>query len=622
MIRAFKYFCLIAGLIFATQTFASGSPTVTEDPKTDTGGVGGGTCDYEALKESLNCTEGGGTKTCSYQGAGYSKTYGYARGKYQFIADTWNRMVKGCPGAAQCPHATMATEACCPAQECAMNNLIASNQNYLSTSKCSGRQCGEAQACERLLGTTVRTMNPGKRWGCGKVTPASCTVTASGLLAAMHLGGNDVCSGILANGHGDHDGGGKAGTYEVDYVCLHGGIAVSGDCTPTSGPGDPNQATPVGTQQQIEIREGQGEEVVVGSDNGLIENWVSGLMLMAEQLTANMIQQMQALGILLDAKHQLETQRIFQEKMAEAHKDYQPSEQMCTYGTFSRALATTERSANLTRSTVSTQLMQREISAGDSMAKATISDSLSRIANFRQYFCEPTDNSNGLSLLCPTPPPLEMRNRDINYTMTMDQPLTLDVNLADERTTNDERAIFALVDNLFVHNPAPNVASGALNEPKFQYHYMNLRSIVAMRGIARNSIANVIALKTATPSETAGEGEDSNGPYIRALFREFGIEDEEIRTLIGDNPSYYAQMEMLTKKIYQNPMFYTNLYDKPANVKRIRAAMTAIKLMQDRDIAAALQRREMLLSMMLELRLREQANDVYSATEQTLFGEQ
>jgi hypothetical protein len=210
-----------------------------------------------------------------------------------------------------------------------------------------------------------------------------------------------------------------------------------------------------------------------------------------------------------------------------------------------------------------------------------------------------------------------MRNRDINYTLTVDAPLSLDVNLTDTVVTDDERAIFALVDNLFAHNVIPNLPAAAMNQPKYQYHYMNVRSLIAMRGVVRSTIANVIALKTASP-----QAQTSNAPYLGALFREFGINDTEIGLLLGERPSYYAQMELLTKKIYQNPTFYTGLYDKPANVKRIRAAMTAIKLMQDRDIAASLQRREMLLSIMLELRLRKQAESVYTATEKALFDEQ
>jgi hypothetical protein len=366
--------------------------------------------------------------------------------------------------------------------------------------------------------------------------------------------------------------------------------------------------------QQLQSYENFGEPVIVGSANGLLDNWVAGLMLMAEQFTANMIQQMEMLGELFDAKDQLETQRLFQQKVAEAHKDYQPSEQMCTFGTFARDLVATERAANLARNAVATELMQREIGSADSKGNLPMSDSLSRIAGYRAHFCSQDDNGNGLKYLCPTPAKPEMRNRDINYTQTIDAPLSLDINLTDTNITDDERAVFALIDNLYANDPLPGPPPGGMDQPKFQYHYMNLRSIAAMRGVVRSTIANVIALKTASPVK-----EDSNAAYLLALFREFGIEDKEVRLMLGEHPSYYAQMEILTKKIYQNPTFYTNLYDKPANVKRIRAAMTAIKLMQDRDIAAALQRREMLLSIMLELRLRQRAEQVYSATERALY---
>jgi hypothetical protein len=63
-------------------------------------------------------------------------------------------------------------------------------------------------------------------------------------------------------------------------------------------------------------------------------------------------------------------------------------------------------------------------------------------------------------------------------------------------------------------------------------------------------------------------------------------------------------MELLTRKMYQNPTFYAALYTKPANVERTAAAMEAIKLMQDRDRFEAALRREMLLSVLLELKLR------------------
>ena len=90
-------------------------------------------------------------------------------------------------------------------------------------------------------------------------------------------------------------------------------------------------------------------------------------------------------------------------------------------------------------------------------------------------------------------------------------------------------------------------------------------------------------------------------------MKEMGIQDEdEIKAYLGERPSYYAQMEVLTKKLYQNPVFYTELYDKPANVERKTVAMQAIELMQRRDMYRSVLRSEATLSVMLETALAEQ----------------
>ncbi len=474
-----------------------------------------------------------------------------------------------------------------------MDNLLAANYEGIKNNA----------NCQKILGTTIQSHSRG-----------SCVVTMSGLLAAWHLGGGDACDGPANGGYGDFDG----NIYESDYICMHSGVPVPEDCTPTHSV-DPNQGPVIGTYTQYVVQTGQGNPIIFGSNDGIKENWVTGLMLMAKQFTANMAAQIEAIGMLLDAKHQMETQRLFQEKAAEAHKDYHPSEQMCTFGTFARDLVATSRSADLTKATLAQELLQRDLGSGESMGNNPASDSLSRIARFRKEFCNPHDNGDGLALLCPEAAPEEMQNRDINYTATVDMPLSLKINLTDNEVTNDEKAVFALIDNLFSHNPAPKIPAGVAEQKKFQYYYANLRSLIALRGVARSSIANIIALKTASPNTESGT---SSAAHMRALFREFGLLDEEILKLLGENPSYYAQMELLTKKIYQSPSFYTNLYDKPANVKRINAAMQAIKLMQDRDIQEALQRREMLLSIMLEIRLRQQAEKIYSTTERAMFDSQ
>ncbi len=122
----------------------------------------------------------------------------------------------------------------------------------------------------------------------------------------------------------------------------------------------------------------------------------------------------------------------------------------------------------------------------------------------------------------------------------------------------------------------------------------------------------------ATPGSWRVLTEDSGWAYMKALMMEIGVVDEnadgdvhdEIDRVLGERPSYYAQMEVLTKKIYQTPEFYTNLYDKPANVERIGASIDAITLMNQRDRYESLLRQEMLTSLLVEDALEEHVEDI------------
>lgn len=581
-----------AQILFLSSTVMA-QPADDEDEDEDDGGGGGGSCDFGALKRSLNETESSG-RGCDFSGMGDGGRWGMAIGKYQFIKDTWDRMIQGCPNASECPHgrAIFENPNCCATQECAMDNLLASNLSHIRNNA----------NCQAIMGTTISS----PRYG-------SCTVTLSGVLAAYHLGGTDACDGPARGEYGDSDG----HTTEADYICRHGGLPVPEDCDripPPPGDGDTDVEPPIGTIDQIRIRRRQGDLVIIGPPNPLLDWWVPALQLMAEQFTVSMVTQVESIGMLLDAKHQLETQRLLQQKMAEAHKDYQPSDQVCTFGTFVRDLVATERTTEVTKLAIVHDIMQRDAGSGENIGWTEITDSKSRISHFRQRFCDTSNNGNGMEFACDASGPATMRNADINYTQMLDGPMTLNINLDDGDTSEHEEILFALVDNLFAHKVTERINLRNMEMDKYKYHYMNMRSIIAMRGIARNSIANIIAMKTQTPIETDG----SSSPYMKSLLVELGLGEPEAQLYFTSNPSYYAQMEMLTKKIYQNANFYTALYDKPSNVKRMRAAMSAIKLMQDRDIHNALLRREMLLSIMLELRLRERADTVYNATERAL----
>ena len=370
---------------------------------------------------------------------------------------------------------------------------------------------------------------------------------------------------------------------------------------------------------------------------------IPALQHFTEQMSAVAMQQTMAIGMFLDAKHQLETQRLFQELQAQAHKDYQPSTTFCAFGTNVRSLAHSESVGRYNALAQSQRQMARHLGKVNMAGAANAAvDKLARWEQFTNIYCDPTDNNfltgvanTGLSSICNVPigtdatnttndHPRNRINMDIDYTRAIENVRTLDIARAQDIGSEDEIDIQALGNNLYGHNilfrdiSRANILEG--DKPKL---YLALRSIAAKRSVAENSFNNIVGMKS------LGSGSDLFTPpgststintdfYIGAILKELGIPDSEIANYSYDGSnnnnnvhfSYYAQLEILAKKIYQNPDFYANLYDKPANVKRIGTALKAIDLMLDRAIYESQLRQEMAMSVLLSSRLRIRFDDI------------
>lgn len=357
-----------------------------------------------------------------------------------------------------------------------------------------------------------------------------------------------------------------------------------------------------------------------------IDNMLPALMSMTSQMTAAALYQVETFGMMLDAKHQLETQRLFQQMTARAHKDYQPSEGLCEFGTNTRSLAASERRADLSKVAFAERMLQRSLKSGDTLAVAgSVSDKASRLQQFLDEYCDKNDNGKaegnkgGLEILCKKSIKPERQNKDIDFTRTLDTPLSLDVDFTLAENTNDEKDVFALAANLYAHDIPEKMGRSLLASsdgdvrPDGYPLYMDLRSITAKRSVAQNSVAAMAAMKSRGAKDVA--------PFLKAFIKDLGLDETEINKLIGEEPSYFAQMEVLTKKVYENPVFYANLYDKPANVERKIAVMEALEIMQDRDIYDSLLRGEAVLAVYLETllgteqeRVSSEINRIMSAT--------
>lgn len=331
-------------------------------------------------------------------------------------------------------------------------------------------------------------------------------------------------------------------------------------------------------------------------------------MQMGVQLGAVGTQQVMMIGMFIDAKEQMQTQRLLQELHAQTNKDYQPSIGMCEFGTRVKSLAASERLGESNALILSERSLDRYLgnsfTGGSGGSKSDINI---RLGAFKAKFCDSFDNNNGLSFICTTATSVASAdrsrfNKDIDFQRTFEDPWTIEVNMTVGGASSDlEEEIFALSNNLYGFESFDTADLKAIQNKNrvndIQKAYLDMRAVVAKTKVAENSFNAIIAMKT--------EGTVGSKEFIVSYLEELGMPVGEINAFVGENPSYHAQMEILTKKAYQSPLFYTNLYDKPANVERKGVAMQAIGLMQKFDLFKSNLRTEASLSILLELSVEQ-----------------
>lgn len=334
---------------------------------------------------------------------------------------------------------------------------------------------------------------------------------------------------------------------------------------------------------------------------------LSGLMLMVEQLSTTAQTQVFAFGTIMDAKEQLETQRLLQEKMAEAHRDYRPDINMCTIGTAARGLAAQDRNGESMANALSKRMIDRQLGLRYTASnEGTSSDVKSRIEQFRRRFCDRHSNAGNTAHICLASSSGAHINKDIDYAGTIGLRRTVNLDLNNNTAEADDEDILALATNLYGNRvfertriPGTNMAGDQGQISGELSWYLDKRAITAKRSVAQNSFNEIAGMKARGTGASA-----TAGNYLYAVFEQLGVGSAaEARQMLGENPSYYAQLEVMAQKIYQDPEFFTNLYDSPTNVLRKNVAMQAINLMLDRDTFHSELRTEALLSQLLEAQL-------------------
>lgn len=328
------------------------------------------------------------------------------------------------------------------------------------------------------------------------------------------------------------------------------------------------------------------------------------LSTMANQINAGLTEQTTKIGSFVEAQNNIEKRRVLQELSAETAGSYSPSEQLCRYGSLSQSLASTEEKARANRMFLMSRSESRQLGEPNTASTdGPDSDIKNRMKIQLTRFCDKSGNGGQNKTMCLTDGNDKFLNADINFAKTFDAKPTLNIDFTSSSgaPTDDEQNIMALADNLFASDLFPRPAVGALSGTgaveDARLAVMDMRALIAKRSVAENSFNTLVGLKS------KGSGTSSSGAtkFVAGVLKELGLDNKSALSYLGEAPSYDAQMEVLTKKIYQTPNFYINLMENPANVERQYAAMQSFGLMQQRDIFDSILRSEMLLSMIVEL---------------------
>ncbi|MCB9978796.1 MAG: hypothetical protein H6862_04225 [Rhodospirillales bacterium] len=438
-----------------------------------------------------------------------------------------------------------------------------------------------------------------------------------GMLSSNPTFGNEIIGGLSSG--------------NFNFSSIPGTTGVLGGTTTSSGSSiecaDQYFVNDTGkTHMAIELEEDRRwmfEDVFIG-------HILPSMMMMTHQLTAVAMQQVFAMVPYFDAWTQMESQRLIQQLQAQAHKDYHPSEGICEVATIVRSLANSDRNRQFNTSAFSQYMLERQAGQGDVGAtEGRKEDRRNRVMQYTQTYCDDRDNNTAMQNLCDgTAASAERKNKDLDYNRILLEPETLDVDFLDNAgvPTEQEQDLFTMTSNLFAPEVLTRIPKAYLKDPPttsgdtqgnpLQANVLEAQSLVAKRSVAQNSINAIVGMKAEAsmkyaPTEPDFPSDQKGAePYLYAFLRDLGFDETNIKEMIGENPSYYAYMGILTKKIYQNPEFYINLYDKPANVARKRVALKAIELMQDRDIFQSQLRTEATMSVLLEMAVQDSQSGV------------
>ncbi len=281
------------------------------------------------------------------------------------------------------------------------------------------------------------------------------------------------------------------------------------------------------------------------------------------------------LAKMMDADNFVEATQAKAEMRADIHMEFQPSDELCKIGTLTRDLAAAESKARYATLMLAESFTKRQgYEAGSVSADGPDADVKARHQQRQTTFCNPHfNNGRNQDVEGCTETDPKYRGADVNFTQTIWSPLTIPIEtLTSGETTIEQEAVEAFINHLVPVLPGqvPDGDSTAGKERE-----MDQQSLSAKFSVATSVLAHLAGMKAS--------GTGNGAEFLRAVYAAMGIPDGNTEQL-GENPSYYAIMEVLTSALPKDPSLYLNLGGSPENATRMMVAMQAIMLMLSRDM--------------------------------------
>ncbi len=373
---------------------------------------------------------------------------------------------------------------------------------------------------------------------------------------------------------------------------------ISGDNPPTPGSG---------TEQHIKTK--------FYNERDDLEDWmyhdfadmiIEALQQKSQQLTVSDQNATTSRASRTDAEIANDAAQETAEDQAEVATEMAPRTNLCVATGATVELASSEEGGQRTQAAAAEATTRyHSYGGGGAAPRGEGWEKQERLKSCKDTYCNPDDFRGAVGVALGITAGGNRRvDNDIDVNRTLIEPLTLDIMPGNTSDSSSPafRDIMEMSKNLYGNEMFYDLTPQRLDRDLF-----DIRQIQAKRNVLLESFMAQVGLKS--------KGLNPVSAQTTAVFERLGLPDEVIQRDLKGQPSYYALMDVVTRKLYQDADYYVQLVDDPAANDRIMASGKAFQNMLSRDMAATLQRQEILYSMLLELKtLKAQRRQGAAAT--------